>query len=419
MRILWLSALAATLATQTAAQPLVFSPDRAARIDEAMNRYVADGSIAGAVTLVLQNGRTVHQGAYGWADKPAGRRMAFDAIFRIASQSKAITSTAVMMLVEEGRIGLGDPVSRYLPSFARTTVAEAADTGRRIVPGRRPITIRDLLTHTAGISYGTDRLVAPLYQAAGLGPAAGWGWYTADKDEPICTTIDRLATLPFVAQPGERWVYGYNTDVLGCLVERVSGTPLDEFVRTRIFEPLGMRDTYFFLPRDKAGRLAAVHRRDSTGALVLAPAGARGQGHYVEGPRRSFAGGAGLVSTAADYGRFLQMLLDGGAAPDGARLLSPTTVRLMTTNQVDTLFTAEGYGFGLGFQITERPGAGGSPATEGTFGWGGAYQSSYSVDPALGLVTIILTQHLPNVPFNVGGRFTALVYQALVPADPR
>ncbi|MFN0180849.1 MAG: serine hydrolase domain-containing protein [Gemmatimonadales bacterium] len=411
--LLVLAVLASSLAAQSA--PLTFSPKRLRLIDSAMRGYVDQGQIAGAVTLVLRNGRVAHQGVYGWADKAAGKRLAADAIFRIASQTKAITSVAVMILVEEGKLGLGDPVSRWLPSFASSKVATRSDTGLVIVPARRPITIRDLLTHTAGISYGTNAHVASLYQAKGLGPAAGFGWYTADKDEPICETMDRLGTLPFVSQPGEAFVYGYNTDILGCVVERVSGLPLDRFFAERITGPLGMRDTHFFLPEDKRDRLAVVHRVDEAGQLARSADGARGQGHYVDGPRKSFAGGAGLVSTARDYARFLEMLRNGGEL-EGVRLLSPTTVRLMTVNQVGTLFGTEGAGFSLGFSVAERPGAGGSPESVGTFGWGGAYQTDYSVDPAQGLVVVLMTQHLPGTPLNVGSRFTSLVYQALVPA---
>lgn len=409
--VLWLLVGAVTA---VGAQPLVFSAERAARIDRAMQAYADDGAIAGAVTLVLQNGVVVHKGAYGYADKAAGRRMAFDAIFRIASQTKAITSVAAMMLVEEGRLGLLDPVSRYLPGFATTTVLTRTDSTQVTVPARRPITIRDLLTHTAGISYGTDPGLGPLYRASGLGPAAGFGWYTADKDEPICRTMDRLASLPFAAQPGEAFVYGYSTDVLGCVVERASGLPLDRFFETRIFTPLGMKDTYFFLPPDKAARLAAVHRIDATGAVVRADTGARGQGHYLTGPRTSFAGGAGLVSTATDYARFLEMLLEGGEV-DGVRLLGPATVRLMTTDAVGARFSDEGLGFSLGFRTVERFGSDGRPDTEGSFGWGGAYQTSYSVDPTMGLVVVLMTQHLPGAPTPVASRFLSLVYQALVP----
>ena len=407
-------------ASQRAARPsstrLGFSVDRLARIDSFYQRAVDSGKMAGAVVLVMRDGQTVYERAFGWADKEAGRRMTTDAVFRIASQTKALTSVAIMSLVEEGKVGLDEPVSHFIPAFERTTVAARTDTGRVIVPARRQVTIRDLLTHTAGISYGTDSLVAPLYAAQGLGPAAGYGWYTADKNEPICETMERLATLPFVAQPGERFVYGYNTDILGCVVERASGVPLDEFIRARITAPLGMRDTHFFLPPEQRARLTAVYTSRATGAPVeRAPDGPRGQGDYVDGPRRSFAGGAGLLSTARDYARFLQMLLNGGAL-EGVRVLGPKTVQLMATNQTGMLFSADGEGFGLGFRVLERAGARGRPESVGTFGWGGAYGSEYEVDPKEGLVLVFMTQELPNRNL-LGTRLPMLVYQALV--EPR
>ena len=219
------SASGQTVSAQTAGAPAGFSAARLARIDSALKRYVDEEKLAGIVVLVLRDGKPAYQAAFGWADREANRKMTPDAIFRIASQSKAITSAAIMMLVEEGKVGIGDPVSRFIPGFAKTMVAVRADTSRTIVPAKRQITIRDLLTHSAGISYGTERFVAPLYEAQGLGPAAGFGWYTADKAEPICTSMERLAALPFVAQPGEAWIYGYNTDLLGCVVERASGKP--------------------------------------------------------------------------------------------------------------------------------------------------------------------------------------------------
>ncbi len=388
-----------------------FSAERLARIDRALQARVDDGSIAGAVGLVLRDGAVVYERAVGWSDKEAGRQMTPDAIFRIASQSKAITSTAIMMLVEEGRIALGDPVSRFIPAYARTTVAVTADS---IVPARRAITIFDLLTHTAGISYGTDAKVSARYQAQGLGPAAGFGWYTADKDEGVCTTMERLATLPFVSQPGAAFVYGYNTDILGCVVEKVSGLSLDEFVRTKITEPLGMRDTHFFLPRDKAPRLSAVYKSGPDGRAVRAEDGARGQGHYLDGPRRNFAGGAGLLSTARDYGRFLQMLLNGGTL-DGTRLLSPKTIDVMSTDQLGGLYGNTGMGFGLGFSVAQRAGADGF-ASQGTYGWGGAYATVYKIDPKERLVIVFMIQMLPNQS-DIRDKFPTLVYQALV--EPR
>src|SRR6266567_2316054 len=389
-----------------------FATDRLARIDRVMQQYVDSGQVGGAVGLVLEDGRVVYRHAVGWLDKEAGRRMTSDALFRIASQTKAITTVAILSLVEEGRIALGDPVSRFIPAFAHTTVAMKSDTGLVVKPATRAITIKDLLTHTAGISYGTDGLIAPLYAAKGLGPAAGWGWYTADRDEPICTTMERLATLPFTAQPGEKWVYGYNTDILGCVAERASGMPLDELIRTRITGPLKMNDTYFFVPAAAAGRLATVYASDSTNHVYRAPDGPRGQGNHVTGPRKSFAGGAGLVSTAPDYARFLQMLLNRGEL-DGVRILAPHTVDLMTHNQSGMLFdTTSANGFGFGFGVVQRYGANGM-ASVGTFSWGGAYGSQYAVDPVEHLVIVFMINQLPNRA-DIGGKFPTLVYQALV-----
>ena len=409
-KILLLALLVAIATIPASADSL--SAERLARIDRLLQQYVDDSRIAGAVALVLQDGKPAYERAVGWSDKEAGRRMTTDTLFRIASQTKAITSVAILSLVEEGRIDLNEPASRYIPGFAKTTVAVQNGPEVLFAPAARQITIRDLLTHTAGISYGTNPSLASLYEKKGLGPAAGYGWYTADKTEPICDTMERLATLPFFAQPGEAWVYGYNTDVLGCIVERASGISLDQFVATRVTGPLGMKDTQFFLPPAQRDRLAAVYSSGSDGTIRRAPDGARGQGHYVDGPRRSFAGGAGLLSTARDYARFLEMIRRGGAL-DGVRILAPRTVELMRTNQVGTLHSSNGLGFGLGFETTDRYGANGMDSV-GAFGWGGAYGSVYRVDPASRLVIVLMIQMLPNSS-GIGTRFPTLVYQAMVP----
>ncbi len=396
---------------------LGLSSERLARIGGVVAQYTDSGKVAGVVTMVLRNGQVVHRGASGWADREGNRRMSEDALFRIASQTKAVTSVAVMMLVEEGRIQLGTPVSAFLPGFASSTVAVPTDSGVALVPAARLVTVRDLLTHTAGISYGTDPAIAERYRAAGLGPAAGWGWYTADKDEPVCVTMDRLATLPQAAQPRAGFVYGYATDILGCVVERVSGIPLDQYFRSRIFEPLQMRNTWFFPPPEAAGRLAVVYAVTEDGRLVPAPEGARGQGHYLAGPRRSFSGGAGLVSTAGDYARFLQMLLNGGELA-GQRLLSPASVALMTRDHLDSLYSAAGRGFGLGFEVIEDPGLAGEYGSVGRYGWGGAYGTNYWVDPAEKLVAVYMVQLLPQRGMDLAGRFRTLVYQAIVKPAP-
>ncbi len=391
----------------------VLAPDRVARIDRALQQFVDENRVAGVVAVVLQDGRPVYERAFGFSDREANRRMTPDAIFRIASQTKAITSVAILSLMEEGKLALGDPVSRYIPTYAKTTVATRQDGAVTFVPAKRAITIRDLLTHTAGISYGTSADVAKEYEAKGLGPAAGFGWYTADKDEPICDTMERLGTLPFVAQPGEQWVYGYATDILGCVVERASGMPLDRFIRERITGPLGMKDTQFFLAAEQRSRLAAVYASGAEGRAERAPEGARGQGHYVDGPRRSFAGGAGLLSTARDYARFLEMIRNGGSL-DGVRILAPRTVMLMTTDQVGNLYRTDGLGFGLGFEMTERYGANGMDSV-GAFGWGGAYGTTYRVDPEARMVMVLMLQLMPNRT-DIHQKFTTAVHQALVDA---
>ncbi len=384
------------------------SKERLARIDTLMQQYVDENLIAGAVALILQNGQPVYEHAAGWADKEAGTRMSVDTIFRIASQSKALTSTAILQLQEQGKLVVSDPVSKYIPAFAKTTVM----VNGTAVPAKRPITLRDLLTHTAGISYGTDPEIAALYKEKGLGPAAGMGWYTADKNEPICTTMEKLGSLPFMAQPGEAFVYGYNTDILGCVVERASGVPLDEYIRKNITQPLGMKDTNFYLPKDQRARLAAVYGTGANGKIARSANDSKGQGHYVDGPRRSFSGGAGLLSTARDYARFLEALRNGGALGD-ARILAPRSVALMTTNQIDSELYKPGMGFGFGFETVERYGASGMEAP-GAFGWGGAYGTNYRVDPTSGLVVVLMIQLMPNgVDFRE--KFASLVYQSLLP----
>lgn len=403
--------VAAAQRSAASAPPSGFDPQRLARIDSFMQRAVDSNRVAGVVALVMRDGKVVYERAFGWADREAKRPMRTNAMFRIASQSKAITSATLLSLVEEGKVAVNDNVSRYIPSFATTKVATRVDSGVSIVPARRQVRLADLLTHTAGISYGTDRTVADTYRAAGLGPAAGFGWYTADKDEGVCETMDRLGTLPIVAQPGEAWVYGYNTDILGCVVERASGMSLDAAIRARVTGPLRMTDTYFFVPAADRERLVAVYMSDSTNHAVRAADGQRGQGHYADGPRRNFSGGAGLVSTARDYARFLEAMRNDGAL-DGARVLSPHTVALMTTNQVGTLHGTTGLGFGYGFETVDRYGASGMKSV-GTFGWAGAYGSTYFVDPKERLVGVFMINQIP-LNADVAAKFPTLVYQALV-----
>ena len=384
------------------------STERLGRLSATMKRAVEEGRAPGIVTLVARSGKVVHHESFGHLDRERSVPMPRDAIFRIASMTKAITTVAAMMLMEEGRLLLDDPVSKFIPAFEKTTVlvpATAAGGEPTSAPARRPITIRHLLTHTAGISYGTGALEAP-YKAANV-----YMWYFADKDEPIGVSIDRLAALPFEGQPGERYVYGFATDVLGVLVEKASGVSLDEFFRTRIFLPLKMTDSSFYVPADKAARFATVYASEQ-GKLVRAPEPARGQGDYVKGPRKAFSGGAGVVSTAADYARFLQMLLNGGEL-DGARLLGPKSVQLMTSNHVGNLYQEGKFGFGFGFEVVEHVGRSGRHGSVGEFSWGGAYHTKFWVDPVEEIVAVFMTQILPAPGPALQDSFRVLVNQAI------
>ena len=336
------------------------SSARLARLTAVFDSASRDREIAGTVTLVARSGHLVYAEPAGMRDIERGTRMSTDTIFRIASMTKAITTVGAMMLVEEGRLLLTDPVGTYISGFAKTSVLGLTNTP---VPAQRPITIRDLMTHTSGISYGGGDL-EEAYRDAGFTQ-----WYFADRRQPIGEWIDKLARLPFEAHPRSRFVYGYSTDVLGYVIEKVSGMSLDRYLERRVFAPLAMVDTSFFLPAAKASRLATVYGKTATTDLMRAPAGHPGQGAYVEGPRAAFSGGAGLLSTARDYMRFLQMLLNGGEL-DGVRLLSPKTIELMTVNHVGNLYPEAGRGFGLGFETIEDLGRSGRYGSEGEFGVG-------------------------------------------------
>ena len=383
------------------------SSERLERLTERLEAYVEDGELAGGVALVARRGRIAYLEAFGRRDIEANAPMTADAIFRIASQTKAIVSAGVMILQEEGALLITDPVGNYLPAFRETTVAVPRDDGYDVVPASRPITIRDLLTHTSGFGYGMG-VASDRWAAAGI-----QNWYFADRDEPIGVTVDRMASLPADAQPGERWIYGYNTDILGALIERVSGQPLDVFLAERIFEPLGMRDTHFYLPQEKRDRLAKVYSAGENGLSPAVGTGAIGQGAYVDGPRKSFSGGAGLLSTATDYARFLQMLLNGGEL-DGVRVLSRKSVELMTVGHIGDVPFRPGETFGLGFYIVEDVGARGVPGSVGEYGWGGAYHSTYWVDPVEELVVVYLAQLLPAGDIDDHRKLRTLVYQAIV-----
>ncbi|MBV9927345.1 MAG: beta-lactamase family protein [Acidobacteria bacterium] len=386
------------------------SSERLKRLSETFNGYVKESRLAGGVVLVARKGKVAYVEAFGLRDREANSPMREDSIFRIASQTKALVSVGVLMLQEEGRLLISDPVGKYLPEFKETTVAVPKQGGGyEVVKAKRAVTIHDLLTHTSGVGYGGG-LARDRWEAAKI-----TGWYFADRDEPVGATVARMAALPFDAQPGEKFVYGYSTDILGALVEKVSGQPLDEFLRARIFEPLGMKDTQFYLPDSKAERLAVVYSSKESGGLERAPdpGGMVGQGAYVKGPRKSFSGGAGLTSTAQDYARFLSMMLNGGEL-DGKRILSRKSVELMTVDHLNGVPYNPGEGFGLGFDVVKDVGAVGRPGSVGEFGWGGAYHSTYWVDPKEQLVVVYFTQLIPARDVDDHGKLRALVYQAIV-----
>lgn len=407
-------ALAGMLAAPVLGQPLpVASPDdvglsgeRLERIDDVFGGYVADGRMAGAVGMVLRHGQVAYTGAWGMRDLAAGDAMEEDDIFRIFSMTKPVTSAAVMMLYEEGRFMLGDPVGRYLPELADMRVAKLSEATSPedlpTEPARRPITIQDLLRHTSGLTYGvfSDTPVDQLYRQRNvLG------------QETLADMVTELGEIPLMYEPGTQWNYSVSTDVLGRLVEVVSGKPFDVFLEERIFGPLEMDDTGFYVPRPERERFAKTYGHTGPeGALQLGDTLG-----YFEPPSMP-SGGGGLVSTAHDYARFAQMLLNGGEL-DGVRILSPTTVDMMTVDHLGgagTGWLAPGWGFGLGFTVKERPGLDGMPDSVGTFYWFGVQGTSFWVDPEEDLVGVFMIQIRPNRDVTFRQKFRSLVYQALV-----
>lgn len=386
------------------------STERFERLTSTFEGYVANEKLPGAVVLVARKGQVAYFNSFGKRDIASNSPMKKDAIFRIASQTKAIVSVGLMILQEEGKLLISDPVGKYIPEFNETTVAVAKDDGYEVVKAKRQITIRDLLTHTAGIGYGGGP-GAEKWEEAEI-----QGWYFAHRDEPILETIKQMASLPNEAQPGERFVYGYNTDILGALIELVSGKPLDQFLKERILDPIGMTDTHFYLPKSKSDRLATVYSKTQDGLeKAPSPGGMVGQGAYVDGPRKSFSGGAGFLSTAMDYAKFLQMMLNEGEY-NGQRIISRKTVELMTTNHLGNVDFpwSGGTGFGLGFATTEDIGEKGELGSNGEYGWGGAYHSTYWVDPKEELVVVYFTQVIPANGLDDHGKLRSLIYQAIV-----
>lgn len=389
-----------------------FSGERLKKLDMAMNDWVKQEWMNGGVALIVHDGKIAYYKAVGYNDLVNKTALKKDDIFRIASQTKAITSVAVMMLFEEGKLLLDDPISKYFPAFKKQNVLDkfnAADTTYTTVPAKREVTILDLLTHTSGIGYASigSKEANAIYAKSNV--TAGIG-VTNDK---LLDAMNRLGALPLMHQPGERWTYGLNADLLGCLVEVISGKSLSEFFEQQIFEPLGMKDSYFSIPTNKGSRLVNLYTEDSLGHLQKA-----GKSNWlvpiVEYPllmNTYFSGGAGLSSSIYDYAIFLQMLLNNGTY-NGKRLLGRNSVRMMTMNQIGDL-SLDNNKFGLGFEILTEAGSAKVPAQVGTFSWGGAFATSYWVDPKEKLVLLFYRQLSGSTHGDVVEKFRALAYQAI------
>jgi len=370
-----------------------------------MQKYVDDGKLAGITTLIARRGEVVHFESVGMAHVEADLPMRDDTIVRIYSMTKPITSVAVMMLYEHGKLRLTAPVSEYLPEFADLSVYDEAD-GAGVAP-RRPMTVRDLLTHTSGLSYGwSDAPVDKAYQQADV---------TGGTLEDMAR---RLGEIPLMHHPGAEWEYSLSTDVLGYLVQVVSGAPFDGYLSRELFEPLGMVDTHFHAPADKLDRFAANYGPDEeSGALTVIDDPTTGR--FTKAPALP-SGGGGLVSTAADYLRFCQMMLNGGEL-DGVRLLGRKTVQHVSRDHLPPDLCVRfgedrepSRGFGLGFSVLRNAAAGGEIGSDGTYAWGGAASTVFWIDPREDLVAILLTQFMPNNHYPTATEFRALTYQAIV-----
>ena len=413
LSVLVLSAAAAEEVPVVKPETVGLSSERLERISSAVQRDIDNKRIAGAVTLVARRGHVAWFKAQGMADRETGKPMRPDTMFRICSMTKPITSLAVMMLYEEGRFMLEDPISKYLPEFKNPKVLVKPASGTPYtIPAPREITIRDLLRHTSGITYQWNKDLGPMYKDANV--ASGLLPY----DGTIEDSSKRLAGLPLLFNPGEKWEYSLGVDVLGRLVEVISGKPLDEFFRTRIFEPLGMKDTYFYPPDNKLDRLATAYTYYNDKGLNRFPDTPITEGAFTysadyptRAPKKLFSGGAGLVSTAADYMRFCQMMLDGGKVGN-TRLLSRKSVELMTQDQLGKVNPDFGFGLGFGVDGVKVPLEElGSP---GEYNWGGFFYTEFSIDPKEQMIVIFMGQLHPSGDLTLNHQTHELAYQAII-----
>ena len=381
------------------------SSERLARIRPAMQAYVDDGRVAGVMTMVARRGKVVHWETVGMRDLEAGDPLEPDDLFRIYSMTKPVTTVAAMILVEEGEVTLEDAVSKFIPEFADVTVL--TDAGDRVAPAG-PITVEHLMTHTSGLTYGFfgDTPVDRLYNESGV-------FFSAVGLDDF---VKRVAELPLLANPGQRWNYGVSTDVLGRIVEVVSGQPFDVFVKARILDPLGMEDTGFWVPPEKRSRFTANYNRVD-GVLQIADSPTDGQ--YTQAPAW-LSGGGGLTSTASDYIRFAQMLLQDGRLGD-VQILASETVRMMRANRLPAslvpielgTFLSPAYGFGLGFAVLVDDDASPEPDNDGVFRWAGAANTFFWIDPDTELIGMVWTQINPFAIYDIEREFQTLVYESM------
>lgn len=407
------------------AKQVGFAPEKLAAINGLLDQAVREKQIAGASALVARHGKLIHLATSGMQDAEAGVPIRPTTIYRIASMTKPVTSVAAMMLVEEGKLKLDDPVSKFIPEFQHVRVlAKDAAANQPLVSItadiQSPVTVRHLLNHTSGITYGLwDRpILGKLYRDAGVMDGL------VETPGTIADNVRRLAGVPLMFQPGSAWEYGLNTDVLGRVVEVASGQTLADFFQSRIFQPLKMNDTHFILPADKRSRLAALYRPDEAKRITRVGAGPQEIGplrysatYPLADQSRYHSGGAGLVSTIGDYARFLQMLLNRGQL-DGRRLLKPETVAQMTTNQIGgfaPFLASHGDKFGYGFGVVTPAGSASHIATPGSYSWGGIFHTYFLVDPEKQLVLIFMSQIFPFDHLTLHADFKRLTYAALLP----
>jgi CubicO group peptidase (beta-lactamase class C family) len=391
--------------TGQAPEKVGFSVERLNRIEELLNRKMAEKRIPGAVVFVARHGQVVLDKAFGMNNIEAKKALKNNDIFRIMSMSKALTSTAVMMLYEEGRFTLDEPISKYIPAFKNSQILDSVykDSTFKAHPAKNEITIRHLLTHTAGIPYQNK-----IYEKAGI------PFYYSVKNEKISETIPRLAALPKMHEPGEKFTYGLNSDVLGYFVEVISGMPFDQFLKKRIFEPLGMTDTGFYVEDAKKDRLVKVYEEIGTEPGITPKPQSVWTDYPIMGAKTYFSGGAGLTSTAQDYAKFCQMMLNGGSF-NNQKLLSRKTIELMTQNQINDLEVWDRKNkFGLGFEIYTPKGHAKLPSSTGAYEWGGMYYTHYTIDPTEDLLMVIFFQVFPSKGWGIEKQVQQLIYQAII-----